>query len=203
VADPNLIIVGHNRPYPGETLSGDLWSSFDTDAGTRIVLVDGAGHGAQAHAAARIALDAMSETALPAEQALKLCHSRLQGTRGAVISIVDIRPDSLSFTGVGNVDARFFAAGVNQQRLTPDRGLLGAALPRLHTWSIALTSPDWRLLLFSDGVVQRMTVTWDDIASLDDPQSLVSSLVERWGRSTDDATAVLAAPHPLAVCGEP
>ena len=199
MADPALIIAGHVRPYPGETVAGDTWCRVDTATAVRLALIDGAGHGPHANEAAMLASAVIAElSASPVDQVLKACHSRLHGTRGAVISIVEVKPERLSFTGVGNVDARLIFASGPQQRLSPDRGLLGAAIPKtIHTWSSPLESADWRLVMFSDGVMQRMSLDWDLLEDLANPDALVTDLISRWGRDTDDATIVLAAPSPL------
>jgi hypothetical protein len=190
-----LIVAGRVRPFPGEVVSGDTWTHFPIEGGTRIVLIDGAGHGPLANEAAEIARKALEELAAQsAEAALKTCHARLHGTRGAVISIVDIGAGGLSFTGVGTVDARLLRPDASQQRLAPDRGLLGASMPRLHIWKLPLETADWRLILFSDGIMQRMILDWEQLQDLSEPDALLDELIERWGRQTDDASIVLAAP---------
>jgi len=188
-----LTIAGHSRPFPGEEVSGDTWFSITTEASTRIVVIDGAGHGPLANHAATVAADVLRDNAhLSAEQALGLCHTRLYGTRGAVISIADIQGDKLRFVGVGNVDLRLITPTA-QQRLVPNRGLLGASLPKIHPWTLTL-EPDWRLLMFSDGIKQRMTHSWEDLANLEKADGIVAELISYWGRDTDDATIVLIGP---------
>lgn len=193
----SLLIAGQGSSYPGETVSGDAWTHFAINGGTRIVLIDGAGHGPLAQHAAETAKTALEELAgHSAESALRVVHSRLHGTRGAVISTVDILESTMSFTGVGNIDGRLFLPGAPQHRFAPDRGLLGASLPRLHTWTFPIEGRDWRLILFSDGIMQRMSLEWTDLEDLSALDDLLKGLVERWGRNTDDATIVLAAPRP-------
>ncbi len=191
-----LVVAGQVRLYPGETVSGDVWTHFPIEGGTRVVLIDGAGHGPHANHAAETARLFLEELAThPAETALRTVHTRLHGTRGAVISMVDILEKTLSFTGVGNVDGRLFLSDGPQRRLSPDRGLLGASMPRLHTWTLPLETPEWRLLLFSDGIMQRMVLDWADLQDLSAPDDLLQGLVERCGRNTDDATLVIAGPQ--------
>ena len=189
-----LIVAGLTRPFPGETVSGDTFFHTSSPTGCRICVIDGAGHGRLANQASTIARDTLLELASqPVDVAFRACHSRLHGTRGAVVSIVDVTGDVVSFSGVGNVDARLISP-TGQHRFAPDRGLLGASFPRLHTWTHPIESTSWRLLVFSDGVMQRMHLEWQDVADLSEADALVERLLAKWGRSTDDATLVIAGP---------
>ena len=183
--------IGVSRPHPREIVSGDGWLSIETANGLRVGLADGAGHGALAAEASSAALAYISESqAEPLPAVLQRCHELLRSTRGAVISLADLTIDGVTFAGVGNVDCRIVSP-LGQQRLVPQRGLLGVALPRIRVESIPVPSSQFALLMHSDGVSQRMTMDWQQIATVPTDDLLRTALAE-WGRATDDATLVLA-----------
>jgi serine phosphatase RsbU (regulator of sigma subunit) len=193
------MIAAAGRPHPGETVSGDNWTVDRSEATYRIALIDGLGHGPAAAAAADAAVQVLADRpqALPTE-ALHLCHRALKGSRGAAIAVASIDPlaGRLSYAGVGNVEARLWQAG-SQTRPISHRGIVGAVLPRLQTFNFTLGA-DWILILHTDGVSDRFDL--DELLTLanGDRQRLADSLVQRWSRPSDDATAVIACPDSSA-----
>ncbi|HEX5368610.1 MAG TPA: SpoIIE family protein phosphatase [Dehalococcoidia bacterium] len=191
-----LEVYGRTRPFPGETVSGDGWLVLQHGATTRIAIIDGAGHGAAANQACSAVQRRLTEAGPgPMPEVLRACHAELYGTRGAVVSLVDVGEKALGFAGVGNADVLLITPE-RSRRLTPDRGLLGALAPRIHVQELPLPQPEWRLVMISDGIRSRIALTWDDVRVLDESDVLLESLIERWGRDTDDATIVIVAPSP-------
>src|SRR5215208_5172100 len=114
MATPTVAVAGATRPYPGEAANGDAWLVTWADAGCRIALIDGLGHGPPAAVAARVAIEALVHAPdLAPDAALGLCHHALLGTRGAVISIAQIAPEgtSLVYAGIGNIEAQLWQGG--------------------------------------------------------------------------------------------
>ena len=194
MAPPSITIAVASRPHPTETVNGDTWAIDWHDGACRIAVVDGLGHGPQAAAAALAARQALAAhpDLLPAA-ALVLLHTALRGTRGAAISIahVDLATGSLTYAGVGNVEARLWQAG-KAQRLLAFRGIVGSTLPTVRPVTCPLAAP-WLLALHTDGVSARFELEATAPAAL---QAAADDLLARWGRATDDATIVLAAPAP-------
>jgi serine phosphatase RsbU (regulator of sigma subunit) len=194
VASPGITIAVASRPHPAETVNGDTWA-VDWHAGAcRIAVVDGLGHGPAAAAAALAAREALAaHPALLPAAALLLLHTALQGTRGAAISVahVDLAAGCLTYAGVGNVEARLWQDG-KAQRLLAYRGIVGGTLPTIRPFTLALGT-DWQLLLHTDGVSARFE--WDALAPVA-LQATADDLLAHWGRASDDATIVLAAPAP-------
>ncbi len=191
MAHPPLLIAAVTRPCAGETVSGDSWAIDYSDELCRVAVIDGLGHGPDAAHAAALARESLAaEPALSPSQALARCHQALHYSRGAAISIVTIDQgrNCLAFVGVGNVDVVVWRG--RSQRLIAQRGIVGAAIPTLRPIEIEL-APGWLLILHTDGVSARFELT---SALIDDPggvQAIAEALVERWGRTTDDATAVV------------
>jgi negative regulator of sigma-B (phosphoserine phosphatase) len=190
-----VAIGAASRPYPGETANGDAWVVHRHGHAWRVAVVDGLGHGPAAAAAARAALDALDRRpALRPVEALLACHDALGGTRGAAVSIAWIEPGTqLAFAGVGNVEAQLWQAGRTRRPLV-QRGIVGSAMPRLQEAVFQLGDSDWVLVLHSDGVSSRCDPGSLPAFEARALQELADGLLGRWGRSTDDATAVVAAP---------
>lgn len=192
-----LAIVGASRPRPGEVANGDAWTVESDDGGWRISVIDGLGHGPEAEAAAVIALDTLAtQPSLPPDRALEICHRRLAGSRGAAISIVgiDVSAGLLTFCGVGNVEGRLILES-HERRLTAQRGIVGATLPRLRPLDFPLQG-DWLLLLHTDGVSARFHI--DALRPMGERglQSLADEILAGWARADDDATIVVAQTAP-------
>jgi serine phosphatase RsbU (regulator of sigma subunit) len=193
VASRPLTVAGASRPYPGETANGDAWT-VDWHAGAcRIAVIDGLGHGPQAAAAAQLAVATLAaRPGLPPVEALRACHSALQGSRGAAISVacVDAARGRLIYAGVGNVEARL-RVGRTWQRLIAYRGVVGMTLPNVRAFEFELDAA-WLLLLHSDGVSARFDPDALGAATRRAPQALADDILREWGRATDDATVVAA-----------
>ena len=181
------------RQFPGQTVNGDAWVTFNPGHGARIAVIDGAGHGPQARAASELAIASLAETQdRPLAEAFKRCHQVLLGSRGAVISIAQFDANRLEFAGVGNVEGRVFG-GAKSIHLAPHRGLLGMALPTIRPQTFVLPE-NWAVLLFTDGVSQRSGIDLDP-RDATDPQAYVEQGLEAWGRTSDDATLMLLLPE--------
>src|ERR1044072_7475646 len=91
-----------SRALPGQVVSGDLHAVIPWSDG-----VDGLGHGDEATAAARAAVQVLERH--PAESVVALvqrCHQALLLTRGVVMTLASIstRDDTLTAIGIGNVE---------------------------------------------------------------------------------------------------
>lgn len=195
VADQPVRVAAATRPYPGETVNGDAWRVDWHDGTCRIAVIDGLGHGVDAARAADAALDLLAaRPELAPDEGLRACHGALAGTRGGVMLVarIDLPNRELVYAGVGNVDAHLWQDG-RQQRLVAYRGIVGTATPTIRPFSVPL-SGQWLLLIHTDGVRDRFEVEKLPDALLADPQRLADGILLDWGRRTDDATVVVAAP---------
>jgi serine phosphatase RsbU (regulator of sigma subunit) len=195
VAGPTLAIGTAARPYSGETVSGDGWSIDWHEGVCRVALIDGLGHGSQAAAATRAATTALTnQPELSPAEALRLCHRALAGTRGAVISIarIDLAGGRLTYAGVGNVEARLWHPPTHERPISY-RGVLGSTIPTIRSFDFPLP-PDWVLILHTDGISSRFDIRDVPDSLYHDPQALADELLQRWSRTTDDATVVVIRP---------
>lgn len=182
-------------PFPHEPESGDKYVVQPSADGILIAAVDGAGHGADAAAAARIAAATLQAHAHESPIALLLrCHDELKGTRGVVMTIafVHLRDRTLTWSGVGNVEALLFHR-TGEQRTQPERavlrsGVLGYRLPSLRAEVLPLQALD-TLVIVTDGIRPGFD---EGLVLGDDPQVIASGILSRHHNRTDDALVLVA-----------
>ncbi len=180
----------YGRSCVGERVSGDAVVVEDGGEVIFVAVVDALGHGPQAHevSARAEAFLRASWTRSPVDTLIRL-HSELKGTRGAAagVAVVDRQLGEVRYAGVGNTVARTFGQG--EVRLHSVDGTLGQYLRSPKLQSVKLTSRGV-LLLYTDGV--RSSFELDDYAQLlyESASHISKKVVERFGRSYDDATCV-------------
>jgi negative regulator of sigma-B (phosphoserine phosphatase) len=180
--------------HEGEGRSGDLAVFAPSARGGVVAVIDGLGHGDAAADAAEAAADVILEHSdESAQPLLERCHRALQRTRGAVMTLAwfDVGAGSMSWTGVGNVEARLVRAaggsGARHDSPVVLAGVVGFNLPRVRLATVALEPGD-AVAFATDGV--RV----DYSSSLEPgvpPQELAERVLARHGKGTDDALAVV------------
>lgn len=180
------------RVRSGESDSGDHCLVLERPDGLLLAVMDGAGHGPEAAAAARTAIETLrrASSAQPVDLVTQ-CHEQLRGTRGGVLSLGLIRPrdNSLSWLGVGNVEAAVFSATrENAARLLLRNGVVGMWLPPLKAYTLELAPGD-TVIFATDGVDNRFTDELEPAGK--DPQALAESILRDYGRRSDDALALV------------
>lgn len=180
----------------GEIRSGDRHLVEEHSRGVTIAVVDGLGHGAEAGSAAD---DAIATLAAHAQEdigsLLRRCHERLRNTRGAVVTIacVEAVPGTMSWGGVGNVEAMLIHAA---PRAGPARrdfpvlrgGIVGHRLPPLRP-SVISVGPGDILILATDGVSRSFL---EDVPRGNSPQQMADSILARHAIGSDDALVLVA-----------
>lgn len=121
-----LLVGGLVTPHPQEKVSGDGWRAMIDPSGMTVAMADGLGHGPDAAAARRQALDAIESDVDPRDT-VERAESRLRATRGAVIAVG--RLDStggLHFAGLGNVAAVLVRRDGSMRSLLSKPGIAGS-----------------------------------------------------------------------------
>jgi serine phosphatase RsbU (regulator of sigma subunit) len=197
VANDSITIGVASRPYPSEIVNGDAHAVHWHAGSCRIAVIDGLGHGVEAATASRRAvavLDAHPE--LDPAEALRRCHTALAGSRGAAISIarLDLARGELVYAGIGNVEAHLWQHG-RHERMIAYRGIVGSAMRTVRPFALPL-GKEWVFLMHSDGISARADVQAVGAPEPWEPDALAEAVLARYGRTHDDALAVVAIPRP-------
>jgi negative regulator of sigma-B (phosphoserine phosphatase) len=175
-----------------ETESGDLYIVQEYNDGVLIGAIDGAGHGAEAASAARLALATLTEHVYESPISLMLrCHAALKGTRGAVMTLAccHLHDWTVTWLGVGNVDAVLFHGQVGDApaRVVLRGGVVGYQLPPLRAEVLPLRPFD-TLVMTTDGIEEHFA----DALSLEGtPQQIAERILNRHRKGTDDALVLV------------
>ena len=192
---PPQLETGHCvQALAGEARSGDVAVFAPTAAGGLVACIDGLGHGNAAADAAEAAAAVLGEHADEAPQALlERCHKALRRTRGAVMTLAwfDLEQRLLTWTGVGNVEARLVRGpgGADARYASPVvlGGVVGYTLPQVRMATIGLEPGD-AVALATDGVAADYSSSLEPGVGA---QELAERVLARHGKGTDDALAVV------------
>jgi negative regulator of sigma-B (phosphoserine phosphatase) len=178
----------------GEERSGDLAVFAAYDGGALVAVIDGLGHGGPAADASAIAAEVIhrNRSAPPAEL-LRRCHDALNKTRGVVMTLAwfDLELLELSWAGVGNVEARLVRGrapyGAPHDSALVLGGVVGYNLPSIRTSTTDLHPGD-AVAFATDGIEPDYSAS---LAPGLPAQLLAERILERHGKGTDDALAVV------------
>jgi serine phosphatase RsbU (regulator of sigma subunit) len=179
-----------SRALPGETVSGDEHVVAASDDGILLAVIDGLGHGSEATAAARKAVEVLSrQPGAPVIELIRRCHDALRSTRGAAMTVVAVnrRERTATALGIGNVETVVVRG---DDRAQPAResvllrnGVVGYQLPQLQTSVIPL-GPGDVVVFATDGVREDFG---DRINAAEPLPQMVNRILEQKFRGTDDA----------------
>jgi phosphoserine phosphatase RsbX len=179
---------GFSRALPGYVECGDAFLIAPCASGElAVALIDGLGHGAEAARAAEAAAGAIRQhLELPAGEILRHCDQALRETRGAAMGILKVGEDGRGeFCGIGNIEVQNLCG--QAPGLFCLAGIVGHNLRALRAMPFAMQSGDI-YCLHSDGVSSRGALR-DCLPGA--PEDVARRIVETWGKSHDDATAVI------------
>lgn len=172
--------------------SGDLHVLIESEEAALVAVIDGLGHGFEAAIAAREAAAILREH--PHEEPLELirsCHEGLRKTRGVVMTLVvfDARAASLTWVGVGNVEAVVLRATLEPKKTLNLRGgVVGFRLPPLRAETFAI-SPGDTLIAATDGLRSGFS---EGAMIEEEPAELARAIFARSRKGSDDALVVVA-----------
>jgi negative regulator of sigma-B (phosphoserine phosphatase) len=156
-----------------------------------ICIVDGAGHGPEAHIIAQVCLDfIIKNNALTLSAIMSNLHEELRGTRGAVAIIGRLHYESREFcyVGTGNIFLRVF--GAHSKREVTQEGVIGYHIRTPKEKSIHLNTGDI-LVLHTDGLSSRFNESdYPDIL-WDDAEKIANCLVDKFEKNNDDSTCTV------------
>jgi anti-sigma regulatory factor (Ser/Thr protein kinase) len=180
-------------PKDGEDVCGDAWAHAEDDAGVRIMVADGLGHGAGAAAAAQAAVRVFeAQGYMRPVDLMGVLHAKLQPTRGAAISIaaVDEKARVVRYTGVGNIAAAIFQPGASRQMVS-HHGTVGHSAKRLQQFDYPFEGAAL-LVMCSDGLATNWSLLPYVGIESHHPTLIASVLYRDFCRGRDDVTVVVA-----------
>jgi len=181
-------------PMEGQTVCGDLHLVRSFEQGVLVAVVDGVGHGEQARAAARAAVEILERNAnQPVTALVKSCHEALMETRGVVMTVASLQwpENTMTWLGVGNVEGRLLrhrpGFGLSSESVLLRGGLVGYQIPPLYAVVVPIHAGD--LMIFvSDGLQSNFDSGIDHLGS---PQQIADRILARSFKGTDDGIALV------------
>ena len=187
------------RALPGEWRSGDRAVLVAYEGGALVAAIDGLGHGSDAADAADVAARVMTEHAEDEpERLLDTCHRALARSRGAVMTLAwfDLVDETLSWTGVGNVEGRLIHAAAGPQAPTHGAltkgGVVGYNMPSIRVTGTDLEDGDV-MVLATDGIDSGFAGAIRDGGTA---QEIADRILKRHGKQSDDALVVVVRYRP-------
>jgi phosphoserine phosphatase RsbX len=179
-------------PIEGESRSGDVAVFVPTAGGALACLIDGLGHGPEAADAAEACGEVVREYAeAGAHELIAACHEALLDTRGVVMTVswFDLERETLTWAGVGNVDARLVRSGpeLREDVALVFGGVLGYRLPRIRPATMPLERGDL-LVMITDGIEGAISAALSGGGAA---QTLAERIFDQHGKGTDDALVVV------------
>ncbi|WP_346854242.1 ATP-binding SpoIIE family protein phosphatase [uncultured Draconibacterium sp.] len=187
----DLQIGASSRSKPGEVLNGDCYVVNHISAGKTIAaVIDGLGHGKEAHIASQLAREQIILKAeQPVNSILTHVNNALRGTRGAVagMALIDTVSNKLSFSGIGNIEG-FVCSSNEKKTLLSFGGIIGHNMrtPRVFEFNF---NPGDFLYFSSDGITSRWR--YDEMDWTKHPQANAEHLITNFSRNNDDATVLI------------
>lgn len=182
------------RSYKGDPLCGDGWRVAYDESLRTAMLVDGLGHGAQAHDAARAAMDAFSaHDARDPSAGMDALHGAMSGTRGGAVAIAafDEARGHLRFAGIGNISAALHSLE-GSRGLASHPGIVGVQYRNARAFDFPGAAGKL-LILHSDGLQTRWSLSDYPGLALRHPAVIAGVLLRDFDRGRDDATVVVLA----------
>jgi anti-sigma regulatory factor (Ser/Thr protein kinase) len=178
-------------PCPGELVSGDSYALAHASGRSVVLVADGLGHGADAHAAASLAARVFREHASESPVAiLERIHDALRPTRGAAAAVLELdRGERLArFAGIGNIAASVHEGGESRSMVS-HHGVLGHSVRKTHEF-VYPWPPRALVILHSDGIGTHWDLSRYPGLVQRSPALIVAALYRDFCRGRDDATVL-------------
>jgi anti-sigma regulatory factor (Ser/Thr protein kinase)/serine/threonine protein phosphatase PrpC len=181
-----------NRPCRGELVSGDAVSITRVDGHVLLAVVDGLGHGRDANTAAKTVTRFLrKEGDADLAHVMGRLNERLRGTVGAAVSLctIDLESAAVRYLAVGNTVLRI--EGDRSHRIGAVAGTVGTQLVKTRVESAHL-APGEVLVIHTDGISDRAGLEEYPQMRYQPVSTVAETLVSRFGKRHDDATALVA-----------
>jgi anti-sigma regulatory factor (Ser/Thr protein kinase) len=182
-----------NVPVKGEVECGDAWLVAERGDRALAMIADGLGHGPDAAKAAEAALNVMKESGeIGLCDLLDEMHAALKSTRGAAVSIAELRPGAaqVRYAGIGNVSGLVYATGTSRSMVSHN-GTLGHTIRSCQEFSYPWSRQSM-LVMHSDGISSQWDLKKYPGILMRDPSLIAAVIYRDYKRGRDDATVVVA-----------
>jgi anti-sigma regulatory factor (Ser/Thr protein kinase) len=192
-AAQNFEVGAVTVPCPGELVCGDAWALRRLDAGIRLLVVDGSGHGTPAAAAAEAAIQLFPKLdALPIAEGIATAHRGLGATRGAALALATIDGPArlVRFAGLGNISG-VMIDGTARRGMVSTNGTAGHTWRAVKEFTYPFAGAEPIVILHSDGIATRWQLDpYPGLARCH--ASVIAGVLYRdFARGRDDATVVV------------
>lgn len=179
-------------PMRHEAVCGDAWHLTWDGPRLTATLIDGLGHGPQAHEAAELGVAAAADAGTrSADDVINQMHTRMSRSRGgaAAVFAYDGETRQGQFAGIGNIAATVLQ-GASSRGLPSHPGIVGAQFRRVQPFGFH-AEPGSLLVMHSDGLQSRWSIGHYEGLQFRHPALVVAVLQRDFDRGRDD-TGVIA-----------
>lgn len=157
-------------------------------------MVDGIGHGPEAHEAAQKAVSAfiLCPQKSPIDQ-IRTIHTALKKSRGAVIGVahIDIDNNQIAYSGVGNISMKLIYPAQTKGCYSYN-GIAGHIMPAIINDHVA----QWHytkdiIVMHSDGMSARWELQKYPLIMQHHPMIFCSAIYKDFDRGYDDSTILI------------
>ena len=184
---------GLNIAKTGEKVSGDGFYTRDAPDSWRILVADGLGHGAHAHAAVEMAGAAFADCAEKSPvETIRFIHERIRKSRGivGVVVILDKEAQSWKIAGVGNISVRW--TGHNSSRTYVSyNGIIGFNIPGSINDQTLSQEEFHQFIACSDGIRSRWDLARFPGICAHHGMIIASAIFKEFARGTDDTSIIV------------
>jgi serine phosphatase RsbU (regulator of sigma subunit) len=185
-------VGARSRPYPGLKVNGDAYVMRFL-GGRRILaaVIDGLGHGIEAHEAAVVAQRVIETNGnLNLVELFQDAHQSLRRTRGAVMAVAVLHLDErrMEYLGVGNIESVLINRRTSTQ-LTSLGGTVGHSMRTIRSFEYPWDGRH-TLVMCSDGIRSAWRTQIPTEILHAHPDILTETILSGYSREKDDATAL-------------
>lgn len=180
-------------PKPAETTSGDGCIYKFTERYFKLLLLDGLGHGPEAH---NVVVEANNTMKIcpyhEPEEIVRFLHQSLKKTRGGVgtVLVYDFMEQAVKILGVGNIATRV-VDGTEIKNVMSYNGIIGHNIPNTMTSHLIDQKEFSYLILCSDGIKTRWDLSKHPMMLRYDPMILAAAIYKDFSRRNDDMSVVI------------
>ena len=179
------------RPLNNDIFCGDTGVIKEYDGKVFIGIIDGLGHGQEAHKMAVSCEDFLEKNYRQGlVKTMMTLHDHIKGSRGAVVGLclLDHVIGELQCVSVGNITIRIF--GSSNTKIIPRDGIVGYTMPSPKEAKMSLDDGDV-LVLHTDGIKEHFDLEDYPALLAHDARNLATHIMEQFGKGHDDALCIV------------